>query len=127
MRPSILLFALTLGLVACDGEKTTPRPPGDPAVAGDPGGQTGDNATPGDNAAPGDSVTPGDATTPGDSVTPGDAIAAVTPPSHIKVNSGSGAASSTNYKARIRVGGPMPPGAASGSGKKIQGSTPASP
>jgi hypothetical protein len=101
MRP-LFLILVALALAGCSGDKQSRPQPGDSAPAGDPGGQTGD--------------------TEGQ----GDAGPAVTPPRHAQVTSGSGEASSTNYKARVRIGGPMPPGTASGSGRRLQASTPES-
>ena len=65
---------------------------------------------------------------PGDPNGGGDpAATAVTPPPHVKVTSGSGEASSPNFKARVRVGGPVPAGVATGSEKKLTGSAQQSP
>jgi hypothetical protein len=113
----ILVILFLVGSAGCSGEKTPTRPTGDTRIPSGDAGGTGDS-TPGDST-PGD-VTPGD-------VSPGDTVTAGTLPSHIKGTSASGAASSTNFRARIRIGGPLPTGSATGSGKTIQGGTPESP
>lgn len=48
-------------------------------------------------------------------------------PSHVKSTAGSGKASSTTYRAAMRIGAPVPAGSAAAAGKVLSGGGPAAP
>lgn len=48
-------------------------------------------------------------------------------PSHLKQSAGSGVANSNGFRARVRLGAPIPNGSASAAGKRLAGSSPVAP